>query len=291
LPTFTIGDASFPNLRDPGTDATQNYRQGFVSGNQFLSSDIALVSPGGDGSDLPTPPRGDDDIVDDGGGLCFQPGTPLLDAPIDNQAGTCGTTSRCETGNCCSLNGFCGPPTLGFCENNIADYRTVACSSISNPNQELVQYEDVDNCIQVFCGDILSICTGDANCAAEWADIDERLNNRQNVCGSGLSVDSNFAKYSLQCSCDNCGALISQLAGEEKEGLDIAVVAGACVGVLFVGGLVIGGFIYAKKGASPNRPLAASTSTELTPTKSSIIFGRKSRGKSWLDGTDVQSVV
>jgi len=316
LPTFQIGDDSFPNLRNPFPSATQNYRQGFVTGNQFLSSDIPLVSPGGDGSALPTPPAptpppnggdgdgdgdsgdtggGEEVVIDDGGGLCFRPNTPLLDADIDASQGRCGQTTRCETGQCCSSAGFCGTSENGYCtENSLADYRPIACSSISNPTQELVGYQDVVDCVAVFCGDILDICNSEEGCAAEWATVDSALQANQNICGSfGDSLSNNFAVYSLQCSCDNCGALASQLAGGDSDGgVDVAVIAGAAIGVTLLAGLVIGGVVYARKSGGQSGPASKKPmSTEITWSHTFSTGGRQSRGKSWMNETNASSVV
>jgi len=309
LPIFTHADQTYPNLATPANGAA-GYRRGFATGNQFLATTFAVVSPNNDGTTpappgpTPAPPApapdtgggtptpAPDTIIDDGTGLCFKANTPLLDGEIDAN-GMCGGDSgyRCETGNCCSPNGFCQTPattpgSATFCDDTIGDYRQVACSTLSNPGEELVQYEDVDNCIQVFCGDILSICNGDTACALEWADVDVGLNNQENVCGRSLT--DNFAIYSLQCSCDNCGSLISSLSGEgdDSDGSDVAVIAGAVVGILVLGGVAVGGVMYARRGSGGYDSKLPSAST----ARSSTELTTKKKKAGWM-ASDANSVV
>jgi len=93
----------------------------------------------------------------DSNALCYLPGTPYLDGPINSNPPTCGSNSnphaRCQEGLCCSQYGYCGPiaDSKGryfeevhgrythvtaqyafslYCNKTQGDYRKVPCNSI-----------------------------------------------------------------------------------------------------------------------------------------------------------------
>lgn len=81
-------------------------------------------------------------------GMCYLPGTPNINGPINSNPPTCTGTARCADGQCCSKYGFCGPILSNdgnyyengqiitadyafylYCNSSKADYRKVPCSS------------------------------------------------------------------------------------------------------------------------------------------------------------------